>query len=83
MNALILKKTSTDTFIFLDTSRSKCKMHMLKTLYSESVAKTGIETLPCSYSYIGHGGVKCKLIGEGGKRDMGGNTMLYEKLCVQ
>lgn len=56
---------------------------MLKTLYSESVAKTGIETLPCSYSYIGHSGVKYKLIGEGRKRDMGENTMLYEKLCVQ
>lgn len=83
MNALILKKTSTDTFIFLDTRGSKCKMQMLKKLYSESVAKTGIETLPCSYSYIGHGGVKCKLIGEGGKRDTGGNTMLYENQCVQ
>lgn len=58
-------------------------MQMLKKLYSESVAKTGIETLPCSYSYIGHSGVKRKLIGEGGKRDMGENTTLCENQCVQ
>lgn len=76
MNALILKKTSADTFVFLDTRGSKCKMQMLKKLYSESVAKTGIETLPCSYSYIGRRGVKCELIREGGK------TQHREKISV-
>jgi len=58
-------------------------MQMLKELHSESVAKTGIETLPRSYSYIGHGGVKCELVGEGGKRHTGENTTLCENQPVQ
>lgn len=44
---------------------------MLKKLYGESVAKTEIEALPCFYSYIGLEGVKCKLMGEGGKKNTG------------
>lgn len=44
-------------------------MQMLKKPYSESEAMTGIETLPHSSFYIGHGRVKSKLITEGGKRD--------------
>lgn len=55
---------------------------MVKKLYSESVAKTEIEALPCFYSYIGLEGVKCKLMGEGGgKKNTGENTQLCEN-CV-
>lgn len=47
---------------------------MLKKLYSESVAKTEIDALPCFYSYIGPERMKCKLMGEGGKKNTGENT---------
>lgn len=53
-------------------------MQMLKKLYSESVAKTEIEALPCFYSYIGLEGGKCKLMGEEGKKNTGENTQLCE-----
>lgn len=69
-----IKKSSRDTFIFSDTIGSKWKMQMLKKLYSESVAKTEIEALPCFYSYIGLEGVKCKLMGEKGKKNRGKHT---------
>ena len=55
---------------------------MLKKLYSESVAKTGIETLPYSYPILGIVERRASLL-EREEKETVKNTTLYENGCVQ